>query len=374
MTNMNNEFLRNVVFILLSSIGGFLLSLTGMSIGWMIGTLIVSAMLSYRTPAFLQMDKKGIAKYWLCIGQCLLGIELGQKINLSVLNILANNTFTIIFMLLMSMVFSILSGYILWKYSKTDILTSFYGTAPGGLIVMPTIAGEAGANTAVVSIIQTIRVFLVILMIPMIVSYLLVSPHTAAGNASVMMVTADFQFTHLLWTFVLAFAAWGGALLGKRVKLPAPWTIGSMLCVTLFQTGGSSIAGHDLIAWWPSTIMVLTQILIASSIGAIFHKKMLIGVGKIINLASICTVVFILAMFGCSFLVSKLTEISFVTATLAFAPGGIAEMATTSILLNGDSTFVVAVQVLRIIVVLILLPPFFKLIEHHEKKKVGLSG
>ncbi|WP_261133988.1 AbrB family transcriptional regulator [Bacillus sp. Marseille-Q3570] len=371
--NKNNIFLRNMMFILISSIGGYLLSLTGLSIGWMIGSLIVATLLSYRKPNFLQ-TKQGISKFWICIGQCLLGIELGQKINLSVMNVFMENSLAIIFMLIMSIVFSILSGYVLWKFSKTDMLTSFYGTAPGGLTAMPSIAEEVGANTAIVSIIQTIRVFLVILMIPMIVSYLLVTPHHAAAGNGSMMAGPEFQFTQLLWTFALVFAACGGAILGEKLKLPAPWTIGSMLGVALFQTAGSSIAGHDMVAWWPHTFMVLAQILIAASIGAMFHKEMLIGLGKIVNLALICTVGFILAMFGCSFIVSELTEITFVTATLAFAPGGIAEMATTSVLLNGDSTFVVAVQVLRIFVVLLFLPPCFKLIEHYEKKKVGLSS
>ncbi|WP_408010273.1 AbrB family transcriptional regulator [Pseudalkalibacillus sp. A8] len=373
--NKNNIFFRNMMFILLSSIGGFLLSFTGLSIGWMIGSLVVATLLSYRKPQFLQTNEQGISKFWTCIGQCLLGIELGQKINLSVMSVFMENSLAIIFMLIMSIIFSIISGYVLWKFSKTDMLTSFYGTAPGGLTAMPSIAEEVGANTAIVSIIQTIRVFLVILMIPMIVSYLLVTPHhSGAANSALMMAAPEFQFTQLFWTFALVFAAWGGAILGKKLKFPAPWTIGSMLGVAIFQTAGSSMVGHDLIAWWPTTFMILAQILIASSIGAMFHKNMLIGLGKIVNLALICTIGFILAMFGCSFIVSKLTEITFVTATLAFAPGGIAEMATTSVLLDGDSTFVVAVQVLRIIVVLLFLPPCFKFIEHYEKKKVELSG
>ncbi len=373
--NKKTVFYRNMMFILLSSIGGFLLSLTGMSIGWMIGSLVVAAILSYRKPPFLQTSGKGISKFWIYTGQCLLGIELGQKINLSVMSVFMENSLAILFMLIMSIIFSILSGYVLWKFSKTDMLTSFYGTAPGGLTAMPSIAEEVGANTTIVSIIQTIRVFLVILMVPMIVSYLLVTPHhSTAGNGAYMMAAPEFQFTQLFGTFALVFTAWGGAFLGKKLKFPAPWTIGSMLGVALFQTAGSSMISHDIVAWWPHTFMVLAQILIASSIGAMFHKNMLIGLGKIVNLALVCTVGFILAMFGCSFIVSKLTEITFVTATLAFAPGGIAEMATTSVLLDGDSTFVVAVQVLRIIVVLLLLPPCFKIIEHYEKKKVGLSS
>jgi uncharacterized membrane protein AbrB (regulator of aidB expression) len=74
-------------------------------------------------------------------------------------------------------------------------------------------------------------------------------------------------------------------------------------------------------------------------------------------------------MFVCAFFVSKVTGITFVTAALAFALGGIAEMATLSVVLYADSTFVVAVQVLRILVVCILLPPFFRLLNHWKKER-----
>lgn len=65
-----------------------------------------------------------------------------------------------------------LSGFALWKLSKTDMLTSFVGTAPGGLSAMPGIAQEVGANTAVVSLVQTTRVLMVVLTIPFTVFYL----------------------------------------------------------------------------------------------------------------------------------------------------------------------------------------------------------
>ena len=73
-------------------------------------------------------------------------------------------------MLLLSIIFSLVSGVILWKFSQTDMLTSFFATAPGGVATMPGIAEEVGANTAVVSIIQTMRIFLVVLTIPIIAS------------------------------------------------------------------------------------------------------------------------------------------------------------------------------------------------------------
>jgi uncharacterized protein len=365
----NSTFFRSVWFIAISSLGGFLLSLTGLSIGWMIGTFLAAALLSFLRPSLLRRDanQKGVPKYWLFIGQCILGIELGQKINLSFLHIFKEYWLTIILMLLLSIFFSLLSGFVLWKYSKTDMLTSFFGTAPGGLSAMPGIAEEVGANTAVVSIIQTMRIFLVILIIPIIVSF------WASNQVDQVTFSAQtvspFKWENLLWTLVLVGIAYGGYHLGKYLKFPAPWLIGSMVGVAVVQSFGSLYLGHDMVSWWPYIVITLSQIFIAASIGSRFHKSMFIGLKQTIMVAFLSTMGLIFSMIMCAFFVSKVTGIALITAVLAFAPGGIAEMTTTSVVLNADSTFVVAVQVLRVVIVCVILPPFFRLLNYWEHKK-----
>ncbi|PJN88606.1 AbrB family transcriptional regulator [Bacillus sp. mrc49] len=364
-----NTFVLNAWFIALSSMGGFLLSLTGLSIGWMIGTFLAAALLSFLRPSLLNQaeNKKGVPKYWLLIGQCILGIELGQKINLSFLHIFREHWKTIILMLLISIIFSLLSGFILWKYSKTDMLTSFFGTAPGGLSAMPGIAEEVGANTAVVSIIQTMRVFLVILIIPLIVS-------SWPGSHAVQVIypsqtAATFEMGKMLWTMLLIVAASSGHQLAKYLKFPAPWLIGSMVGVAIFQSSASFYMGYDIVSWWPHAVMIVSQVFIASSIGGRFQRDMFIGLKRTIIVALLSTIGLIFSMIMCAFIVSKVTGIALITTVLAFAPGGIAEMTTTSILMDADSTFIIAVQVLRIIIVCIILPPFFRLLNHWGQAK-----
>lgn len=356
------------LFIAISAIGGLLLSWTGLSIGWMLGTLMAAAILSFTKPHVA--GDKGIPKYWLYIGQCILGIELGQKINLSVLAVFQKDWAVIIIMLLLSIVFSLLSGLVLWKFSKTDMLTSFFSTAPGGLSAMPGIAEEVGANTAVVSILQTMRVFLVIFIIPVVVTALLFQPSAAPAISEA---GAVFGWNGLLWTAVLTATAYAGYRLGKKLKFPAPWLLGSMLLTAVVQSGSSAVAGYDLAAYWPHEVMIVSQIVIAASIGSRFRKEMFTGLKQTITVALISTVVFIGAMFACAFVVSKATGLAFITAALAFAPGGVAEMATTAVVLEADATFVVAVQVLRIIAVILLLPPVFRMLHAWETRKEAHS-
>ncbi|MBD1381087.1 AbrB family transcriptional regulator [Metabacillus arenae] len=367
----NKAFLQFVRFVAISGVGGLLLSLTGLSIGWMIGTLLMATFLSILRSKFWKVphNQKGIPKYWLYIGQCILGIELGQKINSSVLFIFQENWATILIMLLLSIFFSLLSGFVLWKYSKLDMLTSFFATAPGGMSSLPSIAEDVGANTGIVSIIQTMRVFLVILAIPLIISLWIGNSVDFENSHTASTESTNFEIEQLLWTVALVLTAWVGYYFGKYLKFPAPWLIGSMVSVAIVKSFSSVFIGFDLVAWWPQGFIVVSQIFIGASIGSRFHKNMFRGLKRTLFISFLSTIGLILSMFLCAFIVSTVTGIPFHTSALAFAPGGIAEMTTTAVVLEADSTFVVAVQVLRVVAVCLILPPIFRFLRHWELKK-----
>ncbi|KKI92248.1 membrane protein [Bacillus sp. SA1-12] len=364
-------FLPYVWFVTLSGIGGFLLSLTGLPIGWMIGTLLTAAFLSIMRPKALRVpaNQKGIQKQWLYIGQCMLGIELGQKVNHSVLTIFYENWSIITVMLLLSIFFSLLSGLILWKWSKLDMLTSFFATAPGGLSSIPGIAEEVGANTGIVSIIQAMRVFLVIITVPVIMSFLYPHSEVHSFTDTAAASLTKFEPNQLAFTSLFVVAAWIGYYIGKLLRFPAPWLIGSMIGVASVNSLSTFFTKDDLVAWWPPSLIILSQIFIGASIGSRFHKKMFYGINRTLFISSVSTIGLIVSMFLCAYFVSRLTDVPFLTAGLAFAPGGIAEMTTTAFVLKGDFTFVVTVQVLRIVAVCLILPPFFRFLKYMELKK-----
>ena len=370
-------FIRSICFIFLSSLGGFVFSFTTLSIGWMIGTLLLAALISFYKPKLINNHnhQKGLPSFWMYLGQSFLAIELGQKINISFIEVFRENWISIISMLLLSILFSLLSGFILWRLTDFDMITCFFGATPGGLSAMPSIAEEIGANTMVVTVIQTMRVFLVVLLIPLFASiWLTRSTNDLTVNHAVVFTTdSPFEITQLLWTLLLIVGVCGGYYVGKYLRFPAPWLVGGMLGVGCVQTMGSALFGTDLKAWWPPSMMVLSQIFIAACIGSRFDKEMIVGMTKTLVVSFFTTIGLILSLFFCAYFISHITGISLVTSVLAFTPGGIAEMTTTSAVLNADSTFVVVVQVLRIVVVLVILPPVFRLLKRWEAHKIERS-
>ncbi|WML47195.1 AbrB family transcriptional regulator [Neobacillus sp. PS3-34] len=160
--------------------------------------------------------------------------------------------------------------------------------------------------------------------------------------------------------------------MGKRIKLPAPWLVGGMIGASLTQLIISYFNKNNASPFWPHKIVILAQVLIGTSIGSHIKKEMFRGLGRIIcgGLVSSLFMVAIMAVF--SIWISKVTQIPMVTCILAFAPGGVAEMASTSLALHADSTFVVTVQSLRLIAVLILVPTLLRLISFQTIVKSDL--
>jgi membrane AbrB-like protein len=374
-----NTCIRNAWFITLGSIGGFLLSLTGLSIGWLLGTLIVTGLLSFLRPKWALIEgTKGIQSFWRHIGQWILGIELGQQVNLTVLDTFENNYVLITIMLFLSIAFALLAGFILWRFTNISLLTSLFATTPGGISAMPSIAEEVGANTIVVSIVQLMRIFMVVGTVPLFAVYWYVG--TSAIHNSVSFSSHGIGVNHagdnvhgLIWTSVLALSAWGGYFLGKQIKLPAPWLVGGMLGVGIVQTLESLVKGLNLVPFWPHWIIVIAQVLIGASIGSRINKTMFKGARQIVIVGFLSSLGLIFMMIFCSIGVSEIANIPLVTSVLAFAPGGVAEMATASLSFHVDSAFVVAVQTLRLVTIFILLPPMFRLFNRHILKKSTVS-
>ncbi|WP_066255555.1 AbrB family transcriptional regulator [Neobacillus drentensis] len=361
---------QNILYILLSALGGMTLSYSGIPMAWMLGSLFLASVLSSLRLKRLkfQREKNGLHPLWPQIGQLIIGIQLGQTFNLSIMDTMEDYFLIIIIMLISSITMAILSGIMLWRFSSVNMMTSLFGTTPGGISAMPTIADEVGANAFIVSIVQTIRVLLVISLIPFISG--------VVNSPSVMIATKSTQgplsSNALLHTGILIIGGCLGAKAGKRIKMPAPWLVGSMIGAGIFHLICPLFIGDIVgLAYWPQEIIIIAQVLIGTNIGSRVNFAMFKGLGQTIIVGLLSSLCLIVSMLAFSFLISEMTNITFVTCLLAFAPGGVAEMATTAIALHADTTFVVAVQSLRLISILTILPPIFRFLNNHTISEIS---
>jgi membrane AbrB-like protein len=369
--------LRHAGLMVIGGIGGWLLSSTGLPAGWMIGAMFVSAALTFWKPDWFHVDQKGIRPFWRQAGQWLLAIEMGHQVNRSIWLTLFKHGPIIFSVLLVSIGMSLLCGWALWRYSRTDLLTGLFASTPGGISAMPNLAEEVGANPIVVSVVQLIRLSMVVGAIPLLAFEYVGHPSSHAvishaGNGSPLV------------TVLLACAAWIGAIAGKRLKFPAPWLVGGILGAAIAQTTVSVWIGHDVLPWWTDAFFFTAQVLIGTSIGSKVNREQLREAKSAALVGSITSLILVLVMVFCAVVISKWTNIPLTTSLFAMAPGGIAEMAMTSVSFHANATFVVTVQILRFLKVMVMLPPLLRLVYRktvnpqadrqkvtHQEKKVS---
>lgn len=346
---------HSIATLLLGSLGGFILSLTGFPIGWMIGACLTASLLFLWQPKRLfDKQEKKLPRWWKNVGQLIVAVQVGQQVTKSVFDVFQDNWMVLSFIMFLSILLSLISGFLFWRYSKLDISTSFLAATPGGMTANTCIVEEKGGNIAVVGMTQLMRVVLVVNLVPVIAFW-----HASDSNVlpTTMMSKETGSFT---WTLVLVLTAWLLGYLGKYVKIPAPWLTGGIIGVSIVELVGSHLAGTPLLPIWPDWLIIIAQVLIGVSVASAFHPKMFKNAQRNMMIGLTNSLGLILIMFLCSILLSQITPIPLVTLILALAPGGIAEMATVAFVFQADVEFVVTVAILRYITIIMILPPLFR--------------
>jgi membrane AbrB-like protein len=221
-----------------------------------------------------------------------------------------------------------------------DKATSYYGTMPGGFIESIWMGDQAGADAAYLTMLQFLRLILCIVLIP--IGFSLVTGHAVGSATGAVIGGAEHVLTLTDWAILIA-AGVLGAWLGSLTRLPAYMVTGPFLLSAIVHYMGWVEGGP------PGWLISLTQLVIGASLGARFagrsprillHGVRLAGVNVAAML--ILTTIAATALHG---VVGERWEAVF----LAFAPGGLAEMALVALSLEISVVYVTVHHILRII-------------------------
>jgi membrane AbrB-like protein len=230
-------------------------------------------------------------------------------------------------------------GYrLLTATGRTDRLTAFYGTAPGGLVETVQMGEEAGADMQMLAMLQFLRLILTIVIVPF--AFTVMEGHAvgSAGGARVEghgLGAADVA--------ILLASAVAGAIIGLRLKLPAGHVLGPILL-----SGAAHVAGLTQ-AVPPGWLVAATQVVIGTSLGVRFAGMPKRRILDALGLALLNATLTIGGAAVLSFLVADLVAEPAQAVFLAFAPGGLVEMGLIALSLEMSILYVTAHHLLRII-------------------------
>lgn len=353
---LEHKSLKITLTALLAFLGGYLFDRLGIYLPWMLGPLFVVMLAKIKLGNYIFWSKAIRS-----IGLIILGLQLGSSFTKQSLNEMTEYLPVMLFTTVIVIVFAVLTGLFVGKKMNLSMSTSLLGSFPGGLSQMVILSEDMKeSDETVVGFMQTLRVILVISIVPWLVTHVMSVDSEAAiikQKSPFFMFDYDGQLALLLIASLLLFI-----FIAKKVHFPLPFLLGPLIAAAVFNLTGSE-APHI-----PGFWLNLSQLLIGAHLGftlkvdnpRLFRKMFGVVFVSNILLIGFC---YYLAIYFSPVLSLPANELF-----LSMAPGGVAEMAVTAMSVSVDVSIVTSFHLFRILFILFLVSPLIKLLDRGQRR------
>lgn len=283
------------------------------------------------------------------VGQAIIGVSIGALIDPGTVGELGGPTgLAIVAAGVATLGVSIASGLLLARGGAVSTPTGVFAMIAGGASGITAIARELGADDRVVAVVQYLRVLVILVGMP-IVTAVVFRP---ASTGQVLDLGGQAAWLTSL-VFVLACGLLG-TWLARLLRLPAGALLGPLTLAVLMAVFVAPRLGVQLGV--PGVVLATGYLLIGATVGLRFTIASLRSIARILPLALglIAAAIVICAGFG--MLLARLTGNSYLDGYLATTPGGLYAVLAIAVDSGADVTFVLAVQVIRLLIMLAAAP------------------
>ena len=343
---MNQPLLRYAATLALAFSAGALCDWLNTPLPWMLGPLLVTA------AGRLAGLPLGVPDKTRNLGQWLIGITLGLYFSPSA----ATQALGILPLILLGSLIAVLAGalcgHLLGYLTKTNAATSFFAAMPGGASEMAILAERYGARPDLVAAAHTLRVVLVVALIPAL--YYAFDLH---GNAPADINNANSN----LWQLAgLGLAGAFGALIWRWLGQANAWILGPLFVTALLT--GSDLAHTQM----PGLLSALGQLCLGTALGSRFSPDFLREAPRFLAASLLTTVLMTVLLSLAGLVMAWFSGLNPPSTVLGLSPGGIAEMCITAKALHLSVPIVTSFHVIRAMAVVVLAGPVFRLL--HGRK------
>lgn len=326
---------------LVCGVGGYL---AGLPLPWMLGPMIGNTALAMAGVPVIGPDKLRP------LVMPAIGVMLGSAITIEIFKQLSGWMYTLILLPPYLLIAAGSSFFVYRHIGNYDPVTAFYSAAPGGLNEMLIVGAEAGGDERKIALAHAARVLLVILFVALFFGVFL-GVRSGLGGSNWIPLSAPSISDYTL----LLLAAMIGVPLAKTLRIPAAPVFGPMLV-----SGAFHMAGWVAIAP-PTVFIVVAQIVIGTSIGTRFAGATLAEIRRDAGLAVLATSMMLVISVGFAAVIAWSAHMSLSQAFLAYAPGGLTEMALLTLAIDQDVAYVSSIHIIRITLVIGIAPFIFTL-------------
>ncbi len=280
------------------------------------------------------------------LAQAVTGASLGVYVQSSSLNAVASAWLPVTSVSAGTLALSLACGWVLVRTTGLDPPTAALGMIAGGASGIVGMADELGADDRLVAIMQYLRVLVVVVLTPLLVAVAFSHPHGPDHGGS----PAGAPVIGSARDWALMLAALGlGAAAAVITRVPAGSLLGPMvIAAVLTLTLGSFQV--------PALLREPAFAAIGLQVGLRFTPAMVRAAGRLLLPTLACVAGLLVACFGLAELLHLTTDASLLDAYLATTPGGLYAVLAAAFGTGADTTFVIAVQTLRLFVMVLLAP------------------
>jgi uncharacterized protein len=281
------------------------------------------------------------------VAQAVTGVSLGVYVQSSSLSAVAHAWLPVAFVSAATLILSLLCGWALVRTVGLDSPTAALGMVAGGASGIVGMAHELGADDRLVAVMQYLRVLVVVVLTPILVALAFPHPQAASGGVPTPAGAPVLGSAHD-WLLMIAALALG-AVVAVVTRLPAgallaPMIAAAVLAVTIGDFRVPAIVREPAFA------------AIGLQVGLRFTPGLLRQAGRLLVPSLLCIFGLLVACFGLALILDATTGASLLDAYLATTPGGLYAVLAAAFGTGADTTFVIAVQSLRLFVMILLAP------------------
>ncbi|HEY3020428.1 MAG TPA: AbrB family transcriptional regulator [Solirubrobacteraceae bacterium] len=273
--------------------------------------------------------------------QAVTGVVLGTFLRSSTLAAVADDWLPVAVVSVATLGVTTLAGLALARMAPVDRATASLGMIAGGASGIVAMSDELGADDRLVAFMQYLRVLVIVALTPVVAGLLFGAHAGHVPGGSLLGTPGGWALTGGL--------ALTGALAGPRLRIPA-----AALLAPLVLTGVVTIAGGEFTA--PALAREVAFALIGLQVGLRFTPATLRTARALLPGVLACIAGLVLACAGLAWLLRAMAGVSMLDAYLATTPGGLYAVLATAFGSGANTTFVLAVQALRLLVMVLAAP------------------
>ena len=339
----------------IGGLGGAFATWIGLPLAWMLGAML--ATLAASLAGVRASIPMGLRQPVLIV----LGVSIGSSFAPDSVQHFAEWPWSLAAVAALTPVTTWLAARYYARFAGFDGVTALFSATPGGLSSMVMIGGASGGDERLIALTQGLRVFIIVLLIPLAVDSFMPLSEARAHLDAAAAVSAD-----LAEWLILVGGVGAGVVVARLIRLPAAQMTGAMISsAALHLTGATTAVLPDL-------LLQLALWILGSAIGsqfAGFRLRTLLAVGRH---AAIVAVMMIALAAVVAVGLGAVLDLNILATLLAFVPGGIAEMCLIAVVLDVDPAFVAVHHLLRLLLILLAAPAIGVMAKRRALAKLAL--